>query len=210
MPNSDSPITQTSLSMFEEWAIETEKQLNPLNELTKDTLSTSTQEPQTYKQLIQDLKNAEEIRKKEAQIVDEKIQLQEKFGRRFQELETNWQDILAVLEWCKKVQVAFIDIPVPQAFADFAAKGPAAAPSSIELTQRRDVSLKVLADFGKRFETEMKYQNQLLKELEIEVIIDRIQALRDRVDDVQVWIDFKDAKNRFALRNLDQFFSRLS
>ena len=29
------------------------------------------------------------------------------------------------------------------------------------------------------------------------------------MDDLQVWIDFKDIKNRFALRGLDQFFSRL-
>ncbi len=52
IPKSDAPISQTSLSMLEEWASETEKQLNPLNELTKDTLSTSIKEPQTYKQLI--------------------------------------------------------------------------------------------------------------------------------------------------------------
>ena len=209
MPKSDAPITQTPLPMLEEWANETEKQLTPLNNLTKDTLTTCKQEPQTYKQLIEDLKNAEDIRKKEAQIIGEKTQLQEKFGSRFQELETNWQDIVSVLEWSKKVQVAFVDIPVPQAFADIAAQGPTAAPSNTELTQRSDASLKVLADFEKRFETEMKYQNQLLKDLEIKVIRERIQALRDRVDDVQVWIDFKDAKNRFALRNLDQFFSRL-
>ena len=56
----------------------------------------------------------------------------------------------------------------------------------------------------------MKYQNQKLKDLEIKVISERIQALRDRVDDVQVWIDFKDAKNRFTLRDLDQFFRPLS
>ena len=80
--------------MLEEWANETEKQLTPLNNSPKTLLSSINQEPQTYKQLIQDLKNAEEIRKKEAQIVGEKIQLQEKFGRRFQELETNWQDIV--------------------------------------------------------------------------------------------------------------------
>ncbi len=55
----------------------------------------------------------------------------------------------------------------------------------------------------------MKYRNQNLKELEIKVIIERIQVLRDRVDDLQVWIDFRDVKNRFNLRNLDQFFSRL-
>ncbi len=209
LPKSDAAINWTPLSMLEEWTNETEKQLNLLSTLTKDTLTTSKQEPQNYKQLIEDLKNAEEIRKKEAQIVGEKVQLQEKYGNRFQELKTNWQDIVAVLEWCKKVQEAFGDIPVPQAFADLAAQGPTAAPSNTELTQQNEASLKILADFDKRFETEMKYQNQKLKDLEIKVISERIQALRDRVDDVQVWIDFKDAKNRFNLRNLDQFFSRL-
>jgi len=209
MPKSDASINLTSLSLLEEWANGTEKQLTPLITLTNQTLATCKQESPTYKHLIEDLKNAEDIRKKEAQIVGEKVQLQEKYGGRFQELETDWQDIVSVLEWSKKVQAAFIGIPVPQAFADIAAKGPAAAPANTELTQRRNASLKVLADFEKRFETEMKYQNQPLKALEIKVISERIQALRDRVDDVQVWIDFKDAKNRFTLRNLDSFFSRL-
>jgi len=67
----------------------------------------------------------------------------------------------------------------------------------------------VLVAFDARFEEPMKYQNQNLKDLEIKVIGQRIKALRDRVDDLQVWIDFKDIKNRFALRGLDQFFNRL-
>ena len=107
------------------------------------------------------------------------------------------------------MQAAFVDIPVPQAFADIAAKGPTAAPPNTELTEQNMASLKVLEEFEKRFESEMTYQNQKLKDLEIKVISERIQALRDRVDDLQVWIDFKDAKNRFALRNLDPFFNRL-
>ena len=86
MPKSDKPITQTALSTLEEWANETEKQQNLLCALTKDTLATCKQEPQNYKQLIQDLKNAEEIRKKETQIVGEKVQLQTKFGSRFQRI----------------------------------------------------------------------------------------------------------------------------
>ncbi|MGD0407277.1 MAG: hypothetical protein ABSB10_11585, partial [Candidatus Bathyarchaeia archaeon] len=210
LPNSAVPITQTPLPLLEEWTNETEKQLNPLCTLTKDTLTTCKQEPQNYKQLLADLKNAEDIRKKEAAIIGEKAQLQAKFGARFNELETNWQDILTVLEWTKKVQAAFAGIPVPEAFATIAAQGPTAAPSSTELNLKYDASLKVLADFEARFETEMKYQNQKLKDLEIKVIGERIKALRERVDDLQVWIDFKDIKNRFALRGLDQFFSRLA
>jgi len=69
--------------MVEEWATEIERQLTPLYNLTKDILSTTKVEPQNYKQLIEDLKNAEDIRKKEAQIVGEKAQLQEKYGVRF-------------------------------------------------------------------------------------------------------------------------------
>jgi REase_MTES_1575/Protein of unknown function (DUF4011)/AAA domain len=209
LPKSDASISWTPLSMVEEWANETEKHLNTLATLTKNTLAISKQEPQNYKQLIEDLKNAEDIRKKEAQIIGEKVQLKEKFGSRFQELETNWQDIVAILEWSKKVRAEFGNIPVPQAFADLAAQGPNAAPSSIGLTEGKMAALKVLAEFEKRFETEMKYQNQKLKDLEIKVISQRIQALRDHVDDVQIWIDFKDAKNRFNLRNLDQFFNHL-
>ena len=209
MPKSEKSLSQTSLTLIEEWVNETQKQMTSLVALTKDTLTTCRQEPLNYKQLVEDLQNAENIRKKEAQIVGEKTQLQEKFGSRFRELETNWQDIVAVLEWTKKVQAAFADIPVPEAFADIAAQGPSAAPSSTELKQQNEVSLRALADFEKRFETEMKYQNQKLKDLEIKVISERIQGLRDRVDDVQVWIDFKDAKNRFTLRNLDTFFNQL-
>jgi hypothetical protein len=103
IPKSDKSIAQTPLPVLEEWTTETEKELNPLITLTKDTLITSRQEPPTYKQFIEDLKNAEDIRKKEAQIVSEKVQLQEKYGSRFQELETNWKEILAVLEWTKNV-----------------------------------------------------------------------------------------------------------
>ena len=209
MPKSNSSFTQTPLPLLEEWASETEKQLNPLFALIRETISTSKQEPQNYKQLIEDLVNAEEIRKKEAAIIGEKAQLQEKFGSRFNALETNWADILTVLEWTKNVQAAFLGIPVPEAFANIAAQGPDVAPSSLELIKRYDVSLKVLSDFGVRFDTEMKYQNQKLKDLDIKLIGERIQALRDRVDDLQVWIDFKDLKNRFALRGLTPFFNHL-
>ena len=33
--------------------------------------------------------------------------------------------------------------------------------------------------------------------------------LRERVDELQVWIDFKDLRNRFSLRGLGGFFGRL-
>jgi len=210
VPESSTVITQTPLPLLDEWATETEKHLSPLLALTKEALATCEQEPASYKQLLEDLKNAEDVRKKEAEITGEKAQLQEKFGSRFNELETNWQDILTVLEWVKKVQASFLDIPVPPAFAQISAQGPNAAPSNIELAQKYDASLKVLNDFEARFETPMKFQNQPLKDLEINVIGERVHALRERVDDLQVWVDFKNIKNQFTLSGLEPFFNRLA
>lgn len=209
LPNSEKPLWETSLRQVDEWASDTERLLTPLCSFTKETLAVAKTEPKSYAQLINDLSDAETIRKKEAQIVGEKAQLSEKFGRRFQELQTDWQDIVTVLEWVKMVQTAFVDIPVPEAYAELAAKGPTEVPSDAELIAKRDAALKVLADFAKRFESEMRYQNQKLVDCDIKVIEERIQMLRDRVDDLQVWIDFKDVKNRFALRGLDPFFGRL-
>src|SRR5208337_4377468 len=73
VPKSTTTITQTPLALIEEWASETEKQLSSLCELTKDALATSKEEPKSYKQLLEDLKNAEDVRRKEAGIVGEKV-----------------------------------------------------------------------------------------------------------------------------------------
>ncbi len=210
MPGLASIIQEAPLLQLEEWANQAEKQLNILFMLTKEALAISIHEPQNYKQLVDDIKDAEDIRKKEAAIVGEKAQLQAKFGYRFLELETNWKEILSVLDWVKKVKNAFGDTPVPTVFASIAAQGPAAVPSDLDLTQKFEASKNALAQFGERFENEPTYQNQKLRNLEIQVIGERIKSLRDRVDELQVWIDFKDIKNRFALRGLDQFFTRLA
>lgn len=209
LPKSEASVDWVSLTALEEWTAEIEKHLNTLLALAKNTLMTSKQEPHTYAQLIGDIQNAEEIRKKEAQIVNEKTLLQTKFGKRFLLLETDWQGVVDVVEWCKKVQTAFGDLPVPEAFADLAAKGAIAAPSNLELTAQLDLSLKVLAAFESRFEAPVTYQSKPLKDLEIRTISQRIQDYRSRVDDLQVWVDFKDLKNRFLLHGLDSFFGRL-
>ena len=144
MPKSSAAITWTSLPTVEEWLSETERQLTPLYALTAETLSASKQEPESYKQLLEDLRDAEEIRKREAAIVGEKAQLQGKFGARFNLLETDWQEIVAVLEWVKKVQAAFLGISCSAGIRANRSSRLGAAPSSLELTQMHEASLKVL------------------------------------------------------------------
>lgn len=210
LPFSEMPITQSQFNTLEEWAMEIEKQLSPICMITKETLSTcKDEEPKTYKQLIGDLVNAEEIRRKEAQVTGEKFQLQIKFGKRFNGLETDWQDILAILGWVKKVQDAFGEVAVPEVFANIAAQGSANIPSNSKLIRHNQAALESITGLEARFESELKFQDQKLRSLDLQVIYERIKVLRARVDELQVWIDFKDLRNRFTLRGLEGFFSRL-
>jgi very-short-patch-repair endonuclease len=209
LPYSNLPLTHTPLHQVEEWTADAEKQLAPLSMITKETLSTAKTPPKTYKQLLEDLANAEEVRRKEAAITGEKFQLQIKYGARFNELDTNWTEIISVLEWVKRVQAAFGDVAVPETYALIAAAGPSKAPSDAKLARYNENTLQSIAAFEARFETELKFLNQKLRSLELHVIYERLKALRDRVDELQVWIDFKDLRNRFSLRGLGGFFGRL-
>lgn len=209
LPYANVTFKQAALQRIDEWAADVEKQLAPLSILTKETLSTAISSPKTYKQLLEDIVNAEEVRRKEATITGEKSQLQIKYGSRFNELETNWTDIIYVLEWVKRAQTVFGDTTIPEAFALLAAAGSSNAPSDAKLTRYYETALQSITVFEARFETDLKYQNQKLRDIPLHTIYERLTILRERVDELQIWIDFKDLRNRFALRDLNGFFERL-
>jgi hypothetical protein len=210
VPNSNLPLYETPIAMLQEWANSVEKQLGALCEITEETLKTNKgEEPQNYKQLIADLKDAENVRKKEAEILGERALLQTKFGFRFSGLETHWEEILSVLHWTRKLQMLFDSSPIPELFADIVSRGAAYAPSNSDLIKHDDMALKALATLEARFETEPTYQGQRLQEMSLEAIQSRVRWLRERVDDLQVWVDFKEAKKLFSLRDLTAFFDRL-
>lgn len=210
MPNSTLSIDQTSLSQVEDWAKETENQLANLLSLIKDTLVVCKEaEPATYKQFITDLQDAEETRKKQTALEAQKAIMQTKFGSRYKESETNWTELISVLEWTAKVKASFGQVAVPETYATLASKGPTLAPSIAPLSQQYQAVLKCISGLEARFETELKYKNQKLANLPIQELSQRIETFRSRVDELQVWVDFKNLKNRFANQGLEPFFNRL-
>jgi hypothetical protein len=210
LSTSSLPTYETPLRMLQDWASSVEKQLTALCEITAETLKTSKgEEPQTYKQLIADLKDSEQVRKKEAAILDERALLQKKFGFRFSGLETSWEEILSVLKWTMKLQTLFESSQIPEAFGEIVSLGVAHAPSNTELIRHYDTALKSLAALESRFETELTYKGQELQKMNIEAMQNRLKWLREHVDDLQVWVDFKETKRLFSLRGLSAFFERL-
>ncbi|MCX8153253.1 MAG: DUF4011 domain-containing protein [Candidatus Bathyarchaeota archaeon] len=210
MPNSSLPLHETPIAMLQDWACLVEKQLGTLCEITAEILKTNKSGTiSNYKQLIADLKDAENVRKKEDAILENATLLQEKFGFRFAGLETCWTEILAVLHWTKKVKVSFGSHMIPPFFARVLASGADQAPSNSNLIKYYDTVLKALADLESRFEASLTYQGKQLQELGLEAIQSKILKLRERVDDLQIWIDFKEVQKLFALEGISPFFARL-
>ncbi len=211
LPNSGMAVQETSLVLLREWAQAVERQLGVLYEITTETLDTCKGEaPENYKQLIADLKDAERVRKKEAEFLEESPLLQKKFGGRFSDLDTNWDEILAVLDWTKKFQELFGSSNIPEPLVDIIAGGAECAPSNSGVTSSLKATLETLAAFESRYENPPTFQGKKLEETSLKSLHDRMEWLRERVDDLQVWIDFKALKNQFSLRGLDTFFERIT
>ncbi|KON31126.1 hypothetical protein AC478_03260 [miscellaneous Crenarchaeota group-1 archaeon SG8-32-3] len=211
LPTSSLPLCETPIAMLQDWATSVEKLLIVICEITTETLKTSKEKtPQNYKQLIADLKDSEQVRKKEAAFLREHEILQEKFGFRLADLETCWEDIISVLQWTKKLRTLFGSMPVPVAFADVVSRGAEDAPSNSDLISLHDVTVKALGALESRFETELTYRGQKLQVLSLEAIQNRIKWLREHVDDLQVWVDFKETEYAFSLKGLSAFFNRLT
>ena len=211
VPNSNVPIYKTPLAALQQWATEAEKQLTLLFEATREVLETrKEEEPQNYKQLIGDLKNAETVRKKENELLAQRSALQTSFGARFSDLETDWQQILSVLEWTKNLQYLYGSNHLPEPLVNVVTRGPKHAPDMSELVKRNDEALKTLDVLESRFEAGLTFQGQNLRGMSIDSVLGRVAALRDRADDLRLWIDFKNIKMRFSTMGLEVFFNRLT
>ena len=91
-----------------------------------------------------------------------------------------------------------------------ASSGAEHAPSNESLIKHLDEAMESLSALESRFDNELTYQGQKLHQATLEAALNKAVALRDRVDDLRVWVDFKDVKDRFSLLGLAPFFARLA
>ncbi|MCJ7635153.1 DUF3320 domain-containing protein [Candidatus Bathyarchaeota archaeon] len=209
MPNSSMPIAQTDLALLREWAEVSEKQLLSLSELCKEGLMACKVKPQNYEQLLMDLRLSEEVRREKASFMEQWWLLRERFGSRFLGLDTDWREVVSVLEWTKKLQDLFGSRTITQMFAEVVAHH-GAAPSNQKLVENIGAVFQRLAGFDGRFDAIPTYKGYRLEELNIYTIRERISTLRQRIDELQVWTDFKNVKKCFFEKGLDGFWNRLT
>ena len=205
-------IYKTNLLKLKQWATELERLLSTLCILTDEPIKAQKKETQAntnYKELLNELKRSELVREKEQEIKKNQDKLQKKFGLRYSGLNSNWNEIISVLEWTKKTQALFTDISISNKFAQILFKGPEYAPSSNNLSNSNDTSVELLSKFESRFETNLEFKTKALRALELKELVDRITDFRERIDDLQLWIDFKRIKITYSEVGLSSFFNQL-
>jgi very-short-patch-repair endonuclease len=210
MPPSNLDVHVTSLASLRKWAEETSSRLTWLNELARGVIDACKEIPKDYRHLLDDIRNAESVRKKETEFDGERPSLREKFGSNFSDMETDWAKIISRLEWTKKVKELFGSRVIPQAYVDALSHPGPSVPSNISLVTHYDATLKNIDALEARYESPLTYKGNRLRIMSIDSVLDRIRTLRDRVDDLQVWVDFKNIREDFSQAGLSAFFSRLT
>jgi DNA replication protein DnaC len=210
LPNSKLSIFKTPLVELEEWANQTAKRVGQLLQITSDVLQTCKREPENYRQLLDDLKSAENLRRKEDEFLEGKALPKAKFGSRFSEFNTDWKEIMSVLEWTQKAQTVFGSNEMPEPLVNIISNGPDTAPSSSSLAKYLNQTMEASFALESRFDNELRYEGQKINQATLESALKKVVTLRDRVDDLRVWIDFKDVKDRFSLAELAPFLNRLT
>ena len=210
MANSKILMTKTSLVEVQEWANETERQLSSLFGTINNVLNVITREPQNFKQFLNDLRMAEELRKKEAKFLRDEALFQTKFGVRFRGFKTDWTQIIRIIDWTKKLQAMFESTEIPTLLVTIVSARPEDSPSTENLILLRDEVLRNITSFESRFEPDLSQNNRSLQQAMLGSIHSRITAFRNNVDDLQIWFDFKRIRERYQLSGLGPFFARLT
>jgi len=203
-------IYETNLLKIKQWANELETKLSTLCILTNEPIKMrKNKNPQNYTELLNELKRSELVREKEREVRNNQDLLKIKFGFRFSGLNSNWIEIISVLEWTKKLQNTFKDMHISKKFAEILFKGPENAPSNSKLLALNDTAFNLISKFESCFEKKLMYKNNLLNELELNDIFSRFEEFRSRIDELQLWIDFKKIRKYYSEVGLSSFFNLL-
>ena len=210
IPQTLSGLTQIPLINIRDWATKTKSDLTNLDQLTTEALSTcKAQCPKNYKELVNDLQLAEKIRDKAITFQADKTKYQSHFGQRFQEYETDWTEVITALEWTNTFKNTLSFQRVPEPIVDILVQGPAYAPDNANL-QKYFVTLMTLKkNIESRFMDGFDYERSPVTRDSILALQEKATTLKERINDLQMWIDFKSIEILFEEKNLKNHLQKL-
>lgn len=203
----DTILRSVSLSKLDDWASLVSTSLNVLNGVVDQMVAADRSFPaDTFHQVADDLRRLEGIRQIERGIAEQSDRLHRAYGARFQGLDTDWPEVLAALAWCSEVATHFGYEPLPADFVDICTTSGLHRPDVPSYDAALSKCRSGLDDLCKLFvDGRPRYDGRYLLDLRRREIADAVQRLRNRLDDLQVWLDYQDLLAEADQVGLGQF-----
>jgi len=211
LPTTTLPLTQSPLVEIRHWAQSLHAPLHELCTLAQQVLAHH-KAPDTllFPTLKKGFEKNEELIKMQTLLDNEAEQLKQTFGWRFDGMSTEWKRILAAMEWTRKLRELFGTRPLSEKLIKWSSQPGIDTPPVETLVARYESYAKHLSDLEASFDApEPKFGGSPLRKLPLGMLFSRLVEMRERIDDLQAWTDYKRLAEQFEKTSLSEFLKQL-
>lgn len=161
-------------------------------------------------EILSDLDALVSLRKIEIEVKQESDRLKIIYGDRFIGLQTEWQNILHSLEWTKKLRDHFNGHPTPNILLEKVQLGSKVAPNVNSIKGKFLSFYDAFTQLEKNFEQGYPCLGVVvLKDCAFEMQRTRLAEMRDRIEEIQDWIDYQNLREDFDNSGFSGLFTEL-
>ena len=207
MPTTGHALQKSALNEVEDWANEALDRLSRLERASAEALATRIGDhPATFRELVADLRNLEEIQSFEDEVEDRSDELAEVYGGLYSGLGTDWDKILSAIGWTTRF-VRTLTSGVPKMLKNAVSEGGGSLPPDPLIAEKWGRISSSLDDLEGRFEPPSRPNPR--EALVVSDLKKGLGSLRSRIDDLQIWVDFKSLRKRLEEEGLGEFLDRV-
>lgn len=200
------PLEERPLTDLKSWSSQLGNAVGRVCELTGCILSCAcSTEHFTCHRMIVDLDRLSELRRIESQIAAESEHLRERFGTRFDGVQTSWDQVLEAVQWALRFKSHMASRQVPDPLLNLVEVGREKAPEGgslqIALNRVKAEIQHLSKDFREGFPA---VGGTPLLQLDFGSITERLREMLDRIEALRDWIDFKGLESDFREQGLDR------
>ena len=205
MSKTGKPLLRSPLEDVSDWAEELYERLIRVVNLSSDALATRiSKHPPNYRRLVSDLRGAEALQAFESTVEAFWEENSREFGRKFRGLDTDWDDIKKSIDWTRRVRgVLRSEVPKPLIAAVSEEAEEDLKHPQFSLLEKISSAIETI---NERFEKPLWVD---LKRLDLRELTSELERLFSRVEDLGIWVDYKDLRKRLEEEGLGRFLSEL-
>jgi len=208
---SDVPLDERPLSELKSWAVELGDAIGRVCELLGGVLSCArSPEGLTCRRMMSDLSRLGDLRKIEAEISVESGHLTERFGRRFNGIQTSWDKVLEAVQWTSQFKSHMEMRQIPDILLNIVVLGKGKVPDDEPLVQglnRCSGAFQQLSrDFSEGFPA---LGGAPIMGADFAAISARLQIMLEQIETLRDWIEFRAIQEDSREHALGELFANL-